>query len=64
MIDDDDIANGVLIEVQECSCGDSTRPHINHRKRIPCWTYIGEDRYDVLPDPTSDHGYRVKVANR
>jgi hypothetical protein len=33
-----------------CSCGDSHRPRINHRKRIPCWTYVGNDRYDVGPD--------------
>lgn len=39
-----------------CSCGDSTRPNINHRKRIPCWTYVGEYRMDVVP--CSD-GYRL-----
>jgi hypothetical protein len=47
-----------------CSCGDPSRHRINHRKTINCWTYVGEDRYDVLPDPTSPHGYRVEVANR
>lgn len=30
-----------------CSCGDRSRPHINHRVRIPCWTYIGQVRVDV-----------------
>lgn len=30
-----------------CSCGDSTRPHINHRKTIPCWTYLGRTRHNI-----------------
>jgi hypothetical protein len=33
----------------DCTCGDSSRPNINHRKRIPCWTYLGDKRYDICP---------------
>lgn len=33
-----------------CSCGDPTRLHINHRKRIPCWTYIGSVRHNIGED--------------
>ena len=35
---------------EPCSCGDRSRPNINHRKRIPCWTYSGRKRVDVAPD--------------
>ena len=35
---------------ERCWCGDRTRPHINHRKTIPCWTYIGSTRYDINID--------------
>jgi len=31
--------------VEFCWCGDRSRPHINHRKTIPCWTYIGKVRH-------------------
>lgn len=31
----------------DCSCGDKSRPHINHRVTIPCWTYVGMKRCDV-----------------
>jgi hypothetical protein len=34
-------------EPEPCSCGDRSRPNINHRKRIPCWTYLGHDRHDI-----------------
>lgn len=30
-----------------CSCGDRSRPNINHRKTIPCWTYIGNTRHNI-----------------
>jgi hypothetical protein len=30
-----------------CTCGDPTRPNINHRKTIPCWTYLGHDRMSI-----------------
>lgn len=30
-----------------CSCGNRQRPHINHRKTIPCWTYIGDQRHNI-----------------
>lgn len=33
----------------QCQCGRSDRPHINHRKRIPCWAYIGDERCDICP---------------
>lgn len=42
-------AGVTVAEMTTCSCGDPTRPHINHRKRIPCWTYIGHDRCDICP---------------
>jgi hypothetical protein len=33
--------------IEPCSCGDRKRPGVNHRKRIPCWTYLGHTRYDL-----------------
>jgi hypothetical protein len=30
-----------------CTCGDSSRPNINHRKTTPCWTYLGHDRMSI-----------------
>jgi hypothetical protein len=33
-----------------CSCGDPSRPHINHRKTIPCWTYVGDNRVTIDRD--------------
>lgn len=39
-------------KVEGCTCGVPDRNGVKHRKTIPCWTYIGRDRYDVLTDGT------------
>lgn len=43
-----------------CSCGNRSRPHINHRVSIPCWTFIGRDRVDV--QPWSDQEHRLEES--
>jgi hypothetical protein len=43
----DDAGAGNTRQTKRCRCGDRTRPNINHRVRIPCWTYAGPNRYDV-----------------
>jgi hypothetical protein len=30
-----------------CTCGNPSRPNVNHRKTIPCWTYCGSERINV-----------------
>lgn len=42
---------------QSCVCGDRSRAHINHRKTIPCWTYIGSVRHVVVND--TEHGFMI-----
>lgn len=37
----------LILSEQSCSCGDRRRPHINHRKKVPCWTYIGDTRVNI-----------------
>jgi hypothetical protein len=36
--------------VEPCSCGNRSIPNINHRKRIQCWTYIGNDKFNLQRD--------------
>lgn len=38
-----------------CSCGDRSRPNINHRVRIPCYTFIGKNRHDICSACGSTH---------
>lgn len=35
---------------RDCSCGDRCRPNINHRKTIPCWTFVGTERVNIGTD--------------